>query len=142
MRLEILILITEFGLSCYQAARVLNLPYTNAKVIYRIFREENRVTSNSKGKNPYGLSESFLVSHAYIMRQDALRKLDIALKNGSMTCSQRSKIYDHNFDEFLTKPVLTQFEQEGIYFIGDHFKNLKSNERSLPIPTNFTNPAP
>ena len=31
MRLEILILITEYGLSCYQAARVLGLPYTNAK---------------------------------------------------------------------------------------------------------------
>ena len=50
MRLEILILITEFGLSCYQAARVLNLPYTNAKVIYRVFREENRVISNSRVK--------------------------------------------------------------------------------------------
>ena len=64
MRLEILVLITEFGLSCYQAARVLNLPYTNAKVIYRVFREEKRVTSNSrfKVKNPYGLfSETFLL---------------------------------------------------------------------------------
>ena len=48
MRFEILILITEFGLSCYQAARVLNLPYTNAKVIYRVYRDENRVTSNAR----------------------------------------------------------------------------------------------
>ena len=39
LRLEILILVTEFGLSCYAAARVLNLPYTNAKVIYRVYRE-------------------------------------------------------------------------------------------------------
>lgn len=45
MRLEILILITEFGLSCYAAAKVLDLPYTNAKLIYRVFRDENRIIS-------------------------------------------------------------------------------------------------
>ena len=80
-------MITEFGLSCYQAARVLNLPYTNAKVIYRVFREENRVTSNSRVKkqNLYGLPETYLLKHAYIMRQDAKRKLNFALNNGSMT---------------------------------------------------------
>ena len=43
MRLEILILITEFGLSCYQAAKVLDIPYTNAKLIYRVFRDDNRI---------------------------------------------------------------------------------------------------
>ena len=48
LRIELLILITEFGLSCYLAARTLNIPYTNAKVIYRVFREENRVTSNAR----------------------------------------------------------------------------------------------
>ena len=47
LRLEILILINEFGLSCYQAAKVLDLPYTNAKVIYRVFRDENRVIGSS-----------------------------------------------------------------------------------------------
>ena len=50
LRLEILIMITQFGLSCYQAARVLKVPYTNAKVIYRVYREENRVFSNSRSK--------------------------------------------------------------------------------------------
>ena len=87
MRLEILVLITEFGLSCYQAARVLNLPYTNAKVIYRTFREENRVTSNSRLNGRNAFSESYLLDHAYIMRNSAFKKLIIALNNGSMTCS-------------------------------------------------------
>ena len=35
LRMEMLILITDFGLSCYLAAQVLDLPYTNAKVMYR-----------------------------------------------------------------------------------------------------------
>ena len=43
LRLTMILLITEFGLSCYLAAKVLNMPYTNAKVIYRVFREEKRV---------------------------------------------------------------------------------------------------
>ena len=48
MRLQLLLMITEFGLSCYQTAKILNLPYTNAKVIYRVFREEKRIISYSK----------------------------------------------------------------------------------------------
>jgi len=43
MRLKMLLLITEFGLSCYMAAKVLGMPYTNAKVIYRVFRLDKRV---------------------------------------------------------------------------------------------------
>ena len=80
-------MITQFGLSCYQAARVLNVPYTNAKVIYRVYREENRVFSNSRSKKQGqgGLGEAYLLEHAYIMRQDARRKLDVALSKGIMT---------------------------------------------------------
>ena len=43
MRLTLILLITEFGLSCYQAAKILEVPYTNAKVIYRVFRKDNRL---------------------------------------------------------------------------------------------------
>ena len=88
LRLEILILITEFGLSCYLAARVLNLPYTNAKVIYRVFREENRVTSNARIRMKnlcYGTTGTFLLKNASIMRENAKRKLVFALNNRGMT---------------------------------------------------------
>ena len=58
IRIELLILITECGLSCYAAAQILNIPYTNAKVIYRVFRVENRVMATSnirkKSSNMYG----------------------------------------------------------------------------------------
>ena len=57
MRLKMLLLITEFGLSCYMAAKVLDLPYTNAKVIYRVFREERRIVQNSR--NPTGAQQFF-----------------------------------------------------------------------------------
>ena len=50
--LKLILLITEFKLSCYMAAKVLNLPYTNAKVIYRVFRSDKRIVQNSR--NPTG----------------------------------------------------------------------------------------
>ena len=56
LRLTMILLITEFGLSCYLAARVLNMPYTNAKVIYRVFREDKRIVQGSRnptGKTPF-----------------------------------------------------------------------------------------
>ena len=48
MRLTLILLITEFGLSCYLAAKVLGIPYTNAKVIYRVYKKEDRVVQNSR----------------------------------------------------------------------------------------------
>ena len=109
LRLELLILITEFGLSCYLAARVLNLPYTNAKVIYRVFREENRVTSNARIRMKnlcYGSTGSFLIKNAQIMRQSAMKKLVVALSNRTMTDFQRTKIFDNNFDVLIARPLL------------------------------------
>ena len=55
LRLKMLLLITEFGLSCYMAAKVLEMPYTNAKVIYRVFRLDKRIVQNSR--NPTGIHE-------------------------------------------------------------------------------------
>ena len=107
MRFELLILITEFGLSCYHAARVLGLPYTNAKVIYRVYRAENRVSNASnKKENLQKLANIYPLQHAYIMRKSAFKKLVNALGNGSMTSGQRAQIYEHNFDLFISKPLL------------------------------------
>ena len=88
-RLEILILITEFRLSCYQAARVLNIPYTNAKVIYRVYRVENRVTSNAgfRRRDDFNVNGEYLLKNSMMMRKNALIKLQAALKNGIMTGS-------------------------------------------------------
>jgi len=42
-RLKLVLMISEYGLTCYKAAKLIQIPYTNAKVIYRKFKKENRV---------------------------------------------------------------------------------------------------
>ena len=49
-----------------------------------------------------------MLKNAYLMRKNAIRKLAEAMHDGSMTDTQRSKIYDHNFDEFLAKPIMAE----------------------------------
>ena len=64
LRLKMLLLITEFGLSCYMAAKVLEMPYTNAKVIYRVFRLDKRIVQNSRnptGYHEFGESQALLL---------------------------------------------------------------------------------
>ena len=39
-RLKLILLIKEFGMSCHKASKVLKIAYNNAKVIYRIFKNE------------------------------------------------------------------------------------------------------
>lgn len=47
-RLKLILLITESKHTCFSAARKLNIPYTNAKVIHRIFRLEGRVMQKER----------------------------------------------------------------------------------------------
>jgi hypothetical protein len=49
-RLQMIIMITEHGLTCYQSAKILGIPYTNAKVIYRTFRMSNKVFLQPRSK--------------------------------------------------------------------------------------------
>ena len=95
MRLQLLLMITEFGLSCYQTAKILNLPYTNAKVIYRVFREEKRIISYSRNisKAPTFREDYQLLQNYPMLRQDALVKLGKALKTELLTEPQRARIY-------------------------------------------------
>ena len=87
MRLQLLIMITEFGLSCYQTARILNLPYTNAKVIYRTFREEKRIASlRNFAKTPSWRDElHFLRQNFDFTRAEASKKIARALKSDLLT---------------------------------------------------------
>ena len=80
IRIELLILITECGLSCYAAAQILKIPYTNAKVIYRVFRVENRVmaTSNIRKKSA-NMNGDQILKKATMMRTSAYKKLIEAL---------------------------------------------------------------
>ena len=50
-RIKLIILIFEVGLPCFQAARMLKIPYTNAKVIYRGYKTDKKVFSHHKRLN-------------------------------------------------------------------------------------------
>ena len=117
MRLELLIVIIEFGLSCYLASKILSLPYTNAKGIYRAYREENRVTSLARPLRKKLVFKQFesLFDNSPVdpdvdyesVRRTALKKLFKAFKRGDLTQLQMAKIYDENFDEFVGNPSLS-----------------------------------
>jgi len=47
-RLKLILLVSEKKKSCFFAAQILGIPYTNAKVIIKIFREEGRVVAKEK----------------------------------------------------------------------------------------------
>ena len=42
-RLKLILLIKDFGMSCHKASKVLNIAYNNAKVIFRIYKNEQRI---------------------------------------------------------------------------------------------------
>jgi len=45
-RLRLIMMIKQDNFSCFKAARLLNIPYTNAKVIYRVYSREGRLSRN------------------------------------------------------------------------------------------------
>ena len=47
-RLKLILLIKEFGMSCHKASKVLNIAYNNAKVIFRIYKNEQRIRQTPK----------------------------------------------------------------------------------------------
>ena len=123
MRLTLILLITEFGLSCYQAAKILEVPYTNAKVIYRVFRKDNRLVQNSK--SPHG-NFNFLPSQADLLcssfessRVFGKRKLIEAMTDTALfTTKQREKIYQNNFDELVCTDAISWLNSQGWAFMG------------------------
>ena len=48
-RFKLVALIATFGLTCYQAAKIQDIPYTNAKVIYRAYRLKKDPSLRSLG---------------------------------------------------------------------------------------------
>ena len=58
-RIQLIILIFELGLPCFQVAKMLKIPYTNAKAIYRGFKVERKVLSHKRSIP----SQSFSLNH-------------------------------------------------------------------------------
>ena len=63
-RLKLILMIKDPGMSCHKASKVLNIAYNNAKVIYRIYKQEKRIRQTPKEQK----------RHAKTIRVDLLRK--------------------------------------------------------------------
>ena len=114
------------------------MPYTNAKVIYRVFREEKRIISYSKNitKEPTVREDYQLLQNYPMLRQDALIKLAKALNTELLTEPQRAKIYQQNFDEFISKPCINNLSNNGITYMGGNGVHIQGKFRCvLPMPT-------
>ena len=122
MRLTLILLITEFGLSCYLAAKVLKIPYTNAKVIYRVYKKEDRVVQNSRsplGNHNFIPSQQKLLSSSLdTSRSLGKTKLSEALQTSLFTAAQKQRIYQQNFDELISKPSIEVLHRDGWSFLG------------------------
>ena len=89
------------------------------------------------------MSEESLMKRPYVIREDAVQKLRVAMQDGLLTVTQTQKIYDNNFDEFFSKPIITQLEHSGVLFMGDEIKfNSYSNTLPTPKSTNLKPRAP
>ena len=127
------ILVEEFGLSIYAAAKVLDLTYINAKQMYRIYRTENRIAPKTRSPIDYGMSEQFLLRKLDKNRVEAAKKLNHALQTWIVGKKTRTEICDKHFDELICKQLLTEFELQGVFSMRETLNN-----RTLPIPVQTT----
>ena len=67
-RLKLILLIKDFGMSCHKASRVLGIAYNNAKVIFRIYKNEQRIKQTPKQHK----------RHAKTIRADQLKQRQLA----------------------------------------------------------------
>ena len=117
-RLELLIMITEFGISAYLAARILGLPYPEAKMIYRIFKRENRIRSHFRKPRFLAYYDAaHALSNCLTVKNTCLRKLKSALNCDFLTAKQKQKIRTDNFDAIISQPCLIELEKAGKNFL-------------------------
>lgn len=90
-RLKLILLIKEFGMSCHKASKVLKIAYNNAKVIYRIFKNEQRIRQTPKQQK----------RHAKTIRADTLREKELARAKRveALMLDESSETEDEDFDQ-------------------------------------------
>ena len=113
-RLIMLILINKYDLSCYLAARVLKIPYENAKQIYRGFRKEKRIVWNTYSAFRSAEDHNmFMLSQMGQLQLEAKHILINSMKTDMFTHSQKVKIYKSNFDDFILEDALKELPYIG-----------------------------
>ena len=117
---------------------MLGIPYTNAKVIYRVYRQENRVFSQKHAKSSQNEMENQdqLMASSSLMRQNAVRKLFRAMNMGVLSKTQTQRIFEKNFNEFVLNPIL-QNPDFGFNDLHSILIAKAREKRTLPVPPQF-----
>ena len=99
------ILIKDLGLSCSNAAKVLNIPYTTAIMSRRQIKDD---TGGAERNNL--VIRTYLNSvHMSGLRQEVIKKLVRAISEGVLTKRQGEKIYARNYDQLVISPIMNEF---------------------------------
>ena len=85
----LILAVSELGLTCMQAAKMLTVPYTNAKFILRQFKYERRLVSHQKACRTYmDTANVFGESTGKIdiekLRADVNKRLVSVIKDGQL----------------------------------------------------------
>lgn len=137
-------LIATFGLTCYQAAKIQDIPYTNAKVIYRAYKLKkdpalralgNLLDDDTADEPTKELQRSIWLG--------CLRELTERMTSNFFTERQLSKLYQCNFDLFVNNELRCDLDKMGYKFLANC--QIKSNDEghklvTLPRPTLLITP--
>jgi len=140
-RLKLVALIATFGLTCYQAAKIQDIPYTNAKVIYRAYRLEKDPSLRGLGNllDDSAVDEQTKKYHRKIW-QECLVELTEKMNGSFFTERQMARLYQSNFDLFVNNEVRVALDKAGYYWL----KNCRvadtpegGKKVTLPLPDEF-----
>ena len=118
-RLKLVALIATFGLTCYQAAKIQDIPYTNAKVIYRAYRLKKDPALRAMGNLLDDSTTSDEETKQYHRKiwQACLVELTGKMSTNFFTERQMAKLYQANFDLFVNNEVRVDLNKMGYYWL-------------------------
>ena len=115
-RLRLLILIRDFGLSCYQASKLEQIPYNNAKVIYRAYKNDNVLVPAPRTFKQLALESNVsnrLDNMINAAQLACANNLHDKLPQGFFTQKETEKIYNHNFDVLVIAKTIDTLQRAG-----------------------------
>ena len=74
-----------------------------------------------------------------MLRKDVIVKLTKALDTELFTTPQKEKFYHNNFDEFISKPCITNLDNNGFSFMGENL-TLVNDQNQLVLPSPVKTP--
>ena len=116
MRVKLIVLIRDFHLSCYQAAKILGIAYNNAKVIYRTYKTENIILPFPRTFKELALQHNQDSEQQEILRKAWHTSRNLLLKKmreNFFTERELAKISQLNFDVLITSQALRCLSESG-----------------------------